>query len=163
MGHERILANPQTLLAFITFLRAEGTPIPAKPNEHFRARWSGRMVTIVAAKGGGWRLSSAAFEAWVQFQAAQAASANSAKVGASRARHFKSIALRDGTACFYCGRALTPVAATIEHLVPRAHNGPGNMRNLALACEPCNKEARDLAVAEKVRLRDAKRAAATRA
>lgn len=154
MTHERIVTSEAALADFIAFLRTKGTPMPAKPNEHFRARWSGGNATIVAAKGKananakaehqGWQFSSAAVAAWKQFQAAQPKLKVTVKVGPRRASRFKSIALRDGAVCFYCERPLTPAAATIEHLLAEAHNGPSNLRNLALACEPCNKEARDL-------------------
>ena len=64
---------------------------------------------------------------------------------------------RDGDACFYCDAALTDAEASIEHLLPLAANGPNHLANLALACTPCNRAAKDLSIAEKVRLRETRR------
>lgn len=67
----------------------------------------------------------------------------------------KAITLRDGPGCWYCGG---DAVLTIEHLVPRAYGGPNHVSNYVLACAPCNHEAGCLSVAEKVRMREAKRA-----
>jgi 5-methylcytosine-specific restriction endonuclease McrA len=45
--------------------------------------------------------------------------------------------------CFWCGRKLCldhnqPNFATIEHIVKKANGGSSNIRNLTLACMPCN-------------------------
>jgi hypothetical protein len=40
--------------------------------------------------------------------------------------------------CHYCGRELDFWTVTIEHIVPRSYGGPDQLRNSALACEPCN-------------------------
>jgi len=62
---------------------------------------------------------------------------------------------RDGNDCFYCrkpiGRELS-----IEHLVPKCHNGPEHISNLCLAHKNCNLRARNLSVVEKVLLREGK-------
>lgn len=49
--------------------------------------------------------------------------------------------------CFYCDTPLwlladgTPVTdVTVEHVVPRAHGGGDDLRNLALACSRCNQQ-----------------------
>lgn len=62
---------------------------------------------------------------------------------------------RDGPGCWYCG---CDGAMTFEHLVAKSRGGPHHTDNLVLACHPCNQEADVLSVAEKVRLREAKRA-----
>lgn len=65
---------------------------------------------------------------------------------------------RDGRECFYCGEeAGEGVVPTIEHLLSRVHRGPDTLENTVLACQPCNEEAGDLTVIEKVRLREKKR------
>lgn len=54
--------------------------------------------------------------------------------------------VRDGSKCHYCRVEMTKVmkmpladnAATIEHIVARAHGGPNSMDNLVLACNKCN-------------------------
>ena len=47
--------------------------------------------------------------------------------------------------CLHCNRKLVvaldgATAATIEHCVPRNHGGTDEPKNLALACEPCNRQ-----------------------
>ena len=72
---------------------------------------------------------------------------------------------RDGDACFYCGLALVfddRDDFRIEHLVPRSHGGPDHVSNLALTHTLCEMKAGTLSAAEKVRLRDGLRAAASR-
>lgn len=65
---------------------------------------------------------------------------------------------RDGRWCFYCGEeAAYGVVPTIEHLLSRAHGGPDTLENTVLSCKPCNEEAGDRPVIEKVRLREKKR------
>lgn len=65
---------------------------------------------------------------------------------------------RDGRECFYCGEeAGFDVVPTIEHLLSRAHGGPDTLENTTLSCKPCNEEAGDLSVIDKVRLREKKR------
>ncbi len=71
----------------------------------------------------------------------------------------QTIADRDGLWCWFCQIGFLNVDSreiTIEHLVPRAHDGPDHISNLVLACEPCNKEAGNRSAAEKVALRDRK-------
>jgi len=51
--------------------------------------------------------------------------------------------VRDDFRCQYCGRDLladfaSMYAATVDHLVPRAHGGVGAMSNLVTCCLPCN-------------------------
>ncbi|MCA9614786.1 MAG: HNH endonuclease signature motif containing protein [Polyangiales bacterium] len=47
--------------------------------------------------------------------------------------------------CIHCGRKLAveldvsrPSAATVEHIVPRHHDGTDALENLAVACARCN-------------------------
>lgn len=66
---------------------------------------------------------------------------------------------RDGGNCFFCGAkfdAETP--HTIEHLLSIAHGGNNKIANLVLLCEPCNREAGSMDLADKIRLRDRKKA-----
>jgi hypothetical protein len=48
---------------------------------------------------------------------------------------------RAGNRCEYCGlhQLDSPLAVLhVEHIVPKAHGGAGNLSNLALACIDCN-------------------------
>jgi len=42
-----------------------------------------------------------------------------------------------GRACVYCGA--TDVPLQVEHLIPKSRGGSNRIRNLTLACEPCNR------------------------
>lgn len=79
------------------------------------------------------------------------------------------LADRDGWECWYCSRDLQPLGedaeiidgapqATLEELCSRHIGGPAHVDNQVLACQRCNQEASNLAVAEKVKLREKKRA-----
>lgn len=62
---------------------------------------------------------------------------------------------RDGSACWFCGGALTEThPATIEHLLNVSNGGNNHINNLVLACNPCNQKARNISIAEKVLLRE---------
>lgn len=45
---------------------------------------------------------------------------------------------RDDWRCRYCGDALTPDTATLDHVVPQADSGTDEPSNLATACLMCN-------------------------
>lgn len=81
--------------------------------------------------------------------------------GRVRLRHqIEALFARDGQFCWFCEIGFLSADSaeiTIEHLVPKAHGGPNHQSNLVLACQPCNREAGHLSVAEKVALRDRKR------
>jgi hypothetical protein len=72
-----------------------------------------------------------------------------------RKRAHDALSRRDGPGCWYCGCG---GAMTIEHLLALAFGGSNHRANLVLSCWDCNREADCLSVAEKVRLREAKRA-----
>lgn len=87
-----------------------------------------------------------------------------------RERMILTVAARDGWECFYCGCVLCPpsdkaegaIPATIEHVVPTSRGGPNNAANIVLSCAPCNGEAGNMTVAEKVLLRERVRAKGTK-
>lgn len=67
------------------------------------------------------------------------------------------LAKRDGMNCFFCGEVFNDTKLlTIEHLLSFKHGGSDNINNLALACDPCNKEAGHRSLAEKIKIRDQK-------
>lgn len=67
------------------------------------------------------------------------------------------LAIRDGRECWYCGIDLPKDKLTIEHLVAVSDGGTHNIKNLVLACKPCNTEAGTLSVSDKVKMRERKR------
>lgn len=75
-----------------------------------------------------------------------------------RAAKIRALSLRDGFACWYCNAVFAEESeVTLEHLCPASHGGPSHLSNLVLSCNPCNKEAGNLSVAEKVIKREKKR------
>lgn len=64
---------------------------------------------------------------------------------------------RDGDCCWFCTVDFSPeTPPTLEHLLSISHGGNNTIQNLVLACEPCNKAAGNLSIAEKVSLRNPK-------
>lgn len=52
----------------------------------------------------------------------------------------QKLATRDGGArCRYCGARKKIYEMTIDHVMPRSRGGSNGMKNLVLACEPCNR------------------------
>lgn len=43
-----------------------------------------------------------------------------------------------GHRCYYCGKLLTEVTATIDHMLPLSRGGKNDRDNLCAACSPCN-------------------------
>lgn len=55
---------------------------------------------------------------------------------------------RDGWKCVYCGKKLTALDATVDHIVPRSHGGRTSWKNCVTSCKPCNKRKADRTPAE---------------
>lgn len=68
-------------------------------------------------------------------------------------KYFKELLARDGSACFYCLRALGD-DMTREHLVPVVFGGPNHLANMVLAHGHCNANAGHLSAFQKVRIRE---------
>jgi hypothetical protein len=66
----------------------------------------------------------------------------------------QTLAKRDGESCWFCGLPLTQEEATIEHLLNVSNGGNNHINNLVLAHEKCNQQARNMGIADKVRLRE---------
>ena len=62
-----------------------------------------------------------------------------AKAGLSRKEMRVELIKRDGPDCQYCGGP----GHTFDHVVPIAHGGGTRLKNLVLACKPCNGEKAD--------------------
>jgi len=50
--------------------------------------------------------------------------------------------------CAYCNTLILPGLGTLDHIIPRAHGGSFNIKNLLLTCEKCNKIKKDTSIAE---------------
>ena len=60
--------------------------------------------------------------------------------------------MRDAFTCTYCDKHVVDAEElTVDHVVPKSQGGSNHMRNLATACEPCNKEKRDLLLTQYLR------------
>lgn len=59
---------------------------------------------------------------------------------------------RDGSDCWFCGKALG-VDITIEHLVPKSKGGENSEANYALAHSACNSAAANMPLIAKIELR----------
>jgi 5-methylcytosine-specific restriction endonuclease McrA len=54
-------------------------------------------------------------------------------------RQIKRATFRDcGRRCVYCGHALAPELATLDHVIPLSRGGSHLPGNLVSACQPCN-------------------------
>ena len=50
-----------------------------------------------------------------------------------------AVMTRDGNKCVYCNRSGKKTALELDHVVPRASNGPDRYDNLVASCTPCNR------------------------
>lgn len=67
----------------------------------------------------------------------------------------QTLAKRDGDQCWFCGQEFTKDrTATIEHLLNVSNGGNNHVCNLVLAHEACNQRARNMCIADKVRMRE---------
>ena len=61
------------------------------------------------------------------------------RVDLPRAERLRRALDRDGGACAWCRRALTPDSASVDHLVPRLKGGPAWPENEVAACRRDNR------------------------
>lgn len=57
-----------------------------------------------------------------------------------RARLKRSLLRHEGPFCAYCHEVVWPEKLTIDHIVPRCAGEDNRLKNVVLACEPCNKK-----------------------
>ena len=50
----------------------------------------------------------------------------------------RNILIRDGHTCQYCDLEFTSGELTIDHIIPKAHNGPNDWTNVVACCRACN-------------------------
>lgn len=50
----------------------------------------------------------------------------------------KSVFIRDGFECQYCGSKVSMTTGTRDHVIPRSRGGPDTMLNVVTACRSCN-------------------------
>lgn len=141
---------------FHLWLRQNGAEVlaPTNPFEFARFRARGGVHVIYEGRRGisSQGFARECFDAWF---AGERLSMGITTKPRDRLSHLKAaLSERDGMECFYCGLIMTPEAMTIEHLVSRDKGGPDHADNLALAHEACNKEADNLPLVEKIKMRE---------
>jgi 5-methylcytosine-specific restriction endonuclease McrA len=50
----------------------------------------------------------------------------------------KTVFIRDGFECQYCGTRVSMTTGTRDHVIPRCRGGPDTMLNVVTACRSCN-------------------------
>ncbi len=129
---------------------------PTNEYEIVRFRTNQGVCVIYRAKGGGVSFSGEVAKlAYQAFKSGASWSAVKIVKRAKRSKLEQTIIDRDGNLCFYCGSELEE--PTLEHLLSTSHGGNNHLSNLVLACGPCNHEAANMAIVDKVKLRERKR------
>jgi len=66
--------------------------------------------------------------------------------GGERKNRFRRILMggRPWIECHYCGRHLTLMEITLDHVVPLSKGGAMGLRNIVPACLPCNRRKADM-------------------
>lgn len=155
------------LKQFEDFLRARGSQVLAVTNEYEVMRFTGANGSpcMVYCKRNGlltWQpCALEAYTAFINNAKWHAGEKTKRSTGsAKRLNRLKTLADRDGSACFFCGLVQPLEEMTIEHFVPVCAGGPNHISNMAIACGPCNREAGHLSVSEKMKLAMSKRSSA---
>ena len=165
------LSGPEDLSAFAAWLAACGAEVLApERREILRVRTKGGIFTIKRGEGGGQVWPSkliALFDMFVRKRETPRLSpVTGSKIGPrGRRNRLKTLIVRDGASCWYCGletfvldtdaaKADPARAATVEEVCPRQIGGPNHLHNQVVACSKCNSIAGSLNVVEKVRLRE---------
>ena len=150
--------------AFTDFLQARGSQVLATTNPYEVMRFTGSdgsPCVIYRKESGILRWSDRAREAYQAFSTGTPWRAvEKVKRSAKRSKRMnllKTLADRDGVACFYCSDAGILEEMTVEHFVPVSSGGPNHISNMAIACRACNSEAGHLCVSEKMKLAMRKR------
>jgi len=71
---------------------------------------------------------------------------------------------RDGDNCWLCGQVIdfgaepnSAKAWSVEHLLSKAHDGPGRIENLVLCHPPCNRSLANRHLVKKIDMRERRR------
>jgi hypothetical protein len=142
---------PTTEFELMRVRTVEGTMV-VHTNKRGAQKWPARLVDL-----------------WRQFQAGRMtpklSPSPATPLSGNRKGRLVTLINRDGNKCWYCNRETlepgSPAAvaepsreATVEEICPRQHGGPNHVANQVVACGACNRQAGNLPVAAKVRLRE---------
>lgn len=140
---------------FTEWLRDNGALIQTPTNAYEVLRYKLHDATHVLYQNKAGRLT-VTDAIRVQYRAFEAGvSASRARPsGKRRAAIVDTLLIRDGESCVICGDLLQG-DITLEHFLPKAAGGSNDKRNLGLAHQRCNAAVGDMAVIEKMAVRDA--------
>lgn len=148
---------------FGDFLRKGGAEILDTTNPWEIARFKtvhGICVVYQSAKGKVSYSSEHAHNAFSAWQENRKWTASLTSERIKRKTVEELLVERDGPTCFYCGTANfsdTDGKPTLEHILSISDGGNNHLANLALACEPCNRQVASLPIVEKIKYRFMKR------
>lgn len=108
-----------------------------------------KETSVVSYKTKKWYFSGAIAETIWGVYSTGGSISNSLK----QSKRIIALLKRDGPNCCYCGEPLGR-DITEEHFLSRSHKGGNGLANLALAHGRCNKEAGNLPIIEKIKLRE---------
>lgn len=129
---------------------------PTNEYEIVRFKTSQGVCVIYRAKGGGVSFSGeVAKAAYRAFKSGASWSAVKIVRRAKRSKLEQTLIDRDGNQCFYCAAELED--PTLEHLLSTSHGGNNHLSNMVLACQKCNEEVGNMAIVDKIKLRDRKK------
>lgn len=154
--------NPDKKNKFEKWLKCRGAFIMPPTNEYEFLRFvAGKQTGIVYVNKHGkiTHLNEVADEAYQAFITTSPWKApdeiKERRVGKKRRNRFiKALIKRDGSECFFCGKATTDDDRTVEHLLSISDGGRNHLSNLALAHDHCNNLAQNMSIVEKVKLRE---------
>lgn len=161
LPHNEHHLKPNLLERFRAFLAERGAEIMTTTNpwEVLRVRANGG--THVLYKNSAGKLTWPA-ELVTAYKACQINGGWRAVQPGARRRTpvlIRTLLERDGRECFYCGDEMPDGEETLEHLHSVTQGGSSHPSNCALAHADCNQKADHLPIVEKVKLREAMRAA----
>lgn len=141
---------------FIAWLRANGAEVLPTTNSYEIARFIAHgRVNIIYEGRRGIRSIGFAEECLRAFERGAMMNMGVTQKPRNNISRVKlALQQRDGSFCFFCLKAITEDTCTIEHLVARGKGGPDHQDNLALAHEKCNKDAANLPLMEKIKIRE---------
>ena len=143
---------------FKTWLSKRGVIIldPTNEWEVVRFKTDNGVSVVYTNKRGTLTFTGESEQAYNAWKAGRSWKPVDRKRKALRAKKAK-IAARDGKKCFVHNAKMTFDELTIEHLLSFSHGGTDNINNLALVCDPCNKELGNLPLTKKIEIIIAKR------
>jgi hypothetical protein len=143
------------LSGFADWLRDNGAQVldPTNAYEVLRYKLQGATHVIYQNKAGRLTITDA-INAHIKAFEGGASGPVSRPTGKRRAAIIDTLLIRDGESCAICGDFLGD-DITVEHFLPRDAGGSNDKRNLALAHQRCNSAVGNMAVIQKIAVREA--------